>query len=261
MLWKKVGKRRDATDAHFLKMQEVITEKIASGKVGLEIGCGDGLDTRVMASRNINTEIIAIDISESVYAAVDLNKGLKNIHLLRSTALELPFRAGIFDFCYSFGVIHHTSDPSRCFKEIHRVLKGGKKVFLYLYEDHADNPFKIYPLKVVTAIRKTTCRLNNKVLYFFCLLASPAVFLIFSLPARALGRFKATKKLAESLPFNFAKGPFSLAGDLYDRFGAPIELRFSREELSKLLENSGFSDIQFTKLKATAGLVAWASKI
>ena len=259
-LWKKIDKRKGEPDSHFIKMQEAMPEKIVSGELGLEIGCGHGLDTRIMASKNINTQIIAIDISEGVYPAACLSKDLKNVRILRASALELPFKNGIFDFCYSFGVIHHTSDPSRCLREIFRVLSPGSKTFLYLYEDHSDNMLKKYPLMAVTAMRKITSRIDNRVLYFLCLLAAPLVFITFSVSARIFNRFKSTKKLAEAMPFNFARTPFSLTGDLYDRFGAPIELRFSSTHLYKLLKESRFSNIRLTKLKATAGLAVQATK-
>lgn len=259
-LWKEVDKRRGCFVAHFIKMQEAIPEQIVSGELGLEIGCGDGLDTQIMASKSSNTKIIAIDISEGVYSADFRNRYLDNVRILRSSALKLPFKSGIFDFCYSFGVIHHTADPSGCFKEIFRVLRLGGKTFLYLYEDHSDNILKKYPLIAVSVIRKITSHLDNRVLYSFCLLASPFVFVVFSLPARIFNRFRATKKLAEAMPFNFGRAPFSLAGDLYDRFGAPIELRFNSARLHELLEKGGFSSIIITKLKATAGLVVQAVK-
>ena len=69
-----------------------------------------------------------------------------------------------------------------------------------------------------------------------------------------------TRKISAGIPFNFGKGPFSLAGDLYDRFGAPIEFRFNKNELKQLLAKSGFRDIQFTKLKTSAGHVIWMKK-
>jgi glycosyltransferase involved in cell wall biosynthesis/SAM-dependent methyltransferase len=260
LLWKGIDNRRSEADSHFVKMQEVIPEPIVSGKLGLEVGCGHGLDTQVMASHNANTDIVSVDISDGVYTAANLNRNFGNVSIVQASALKLPFKNGIFDFCYSFGVIHHTADPDQCFAEINRVLRTSGKVFLYLYEDHSGNILKIYPLKAIGVVRKITSRMNNKILYGLCLLISPVVFTLFSVPAIIFRHFKYTKKLAESMPFNFGRSPFSLAGDLYDRFGAPVELRFNQESLSKLLEKSGFSDIQFSKLKASAGLVVWASK-
>lgn len=260
LLWHGVENKDDIVRYHYDYMQEVIPEKIVEGRCGLEIGCGSGIDTRIMAARHPSTEIVAIDISEGVYTAVRFSKGLKNVHIIRSSSLKLPFRDRAFDYCYSFGVIHHTPDPARCFDEAYRVLRRGGKTFLYLYEDHADNMWKRYPIKIVTAIRKVSSRIDKRLLYLLSVLASPVVFLSFTVPAKILQRFDKTRKLADHIPFNFGTGPFSLRGDIYDRFGAPIELRFNKGTLGDMLARSGFTGMRYTRLKTSAGLVSWAQK-
>jgi hypothetical protein len=62
------------------------------------------------------------------------------------------------------------------------------------------------------------------------------------------------------MPFNFARTPFSLRRDLYDRFGAPIEHRFSRRELGEVLVRNGFRRIKIKRMRDTAGWVAWGYK-
>ena len=256
LLWNEEG----LPDCHYEKMQEVIPEKIVTGKIGLEVGCGSGVDVKAMAEKYPDTEIVTFDISDGVYTASRLTKRLANVHVLRASALKLPFRNKVFDFCYSFGVIHHTPDPNKCFSEISKVLKNDGKAFFYLYDDHSDNVWKKYPLKVVTVIRKVSSKLDKRILYFISIAASPFVFMLFTIPAKVLRYFPATKRLSDYIPFNFGNGPFSLWGDIYDRFGAPIEFRFNKKTLGALLEKNGFSDIQFTKLKTSAGIVSWSKR-
>jgi hypothetical protein len=55
------------------------------------------------------------------------------------------------------------------------------------------------------------------------------VFTLFTLPAILGRRFKRLATLTDNLPFRHGTGPFSLIGDLYDRFSAPVEYRYSRE--------------------------------
>jgi len=78
--------------------------------------------------------------------------------------------------------------------------------------------------------------------------------------SKILRKVKFTKKISEEMPFNFGDSPFSLAGDLYDRFGAPVEQRFSRKEVNNMFEKCGFSGINITRLIATAGWVTWGRK-
>ena len=243
---------------HFNTMQEVIDEPIVRGSRGIEVGSGCGFDSFIMAKNNPSFQLVSMDISDGVYSAARLTGELKNVSVLRASSLDLPFRQETFDFCYSYGVIHHTPDPARCFDEIRRVLKKDGRIYLYLYEDHSDNVWKKYPVKAAYFIRKLTSMLNKRLLYFLCMLMSPAIFLIFTVPSKILKCFSRTRRIADQMPFNFGTHPFSLRWDLYDRFGAPIEFRFNRENLKDMLEKSGFTDAKFTKLKTSAGLVVWA---
>lgn len=259
-IWNSVNNESGIVTYHFDKMQAVIPEEIVRGEIGLELGCGFGLDTWLMSGKKPYTQIIAIDISDGVYKAQHLNRTRQNVHIVRGSILKLPFRSDSFDFCYSYGVIHHTTDSEKCLKEMFKVLRSKGKAFLYLYEDHKDSPWKRYPVKLVTLIRRVSSKLNRKLLYFLSLISSPAVFVFFTLPAIMLRGFKKTRKIAGYIPFNFAKSPFSLTADLYDRFSAPIERRFNKQELYEMLSAHGFFNIKVTKLKDTAGWVVWANK-
>jgi hypothetical protein len=147
-------------------------------------------------------------------------------------------------------------DPLRGLSEIARVMKAGAKITVYLYEDHADNPWKAMPLRVVTALRRITTTLNTRVLGGLCYLLSPVVVLLFSVPARIMKVFESTKALADKMPFNFGTSPFSARADLLDRFGAPIEERYSREGVVRLFQAGGFPEIRIAKLRTAAGWVA-----
>ena len=51
--------------------------------------------------------------------------GLNNARILQMNAEELKFEDNSFDFIWSWGVVHHSANPRRILKEIHRVLKPG----------------------------------------------------------------------------------------------------------------------------------------
>jgi hypothetical protein len=110
-------------------------------------------------------------------------------------------------------------------------------------------------------LRRITLLLPPKVLYLFCATFSPLVFLLFSVPARLLKKSRKTKSLADKIPFNFGKHPFDLVGDLFDRFGTPIEIRYGREELAGRMRTEKFRNCLLKKIPDTAGWVVWAEKI
>ena len=87
-------------------------------------------------------------------------------------------------------------------------------------------------------------RLPNRLLFNLCRLASPFVFAVFTLPAQVGRRVPALAPLARSLPFRHGTGPFSLVGDLYDRFSAPVEFRYSRQTSANFFAKAGLHGVR-----------------
>lgn len=259
-VWNKAEKLRPPSRLHFDAMQEVITTDIVRGDIGIEVGSGCGYDIYKMGIYNPNIKIIGMDISEGIYIAKILTGRLKNIALVKGSAINLPFKADLFSFAYSFGVLHHMDSPVSGLMEIVRILKKNSPMFLYLYEDHSENRIKYFAIKIINLIRRITTKIPPKTLYFICYLASPCIVMLFTYPSIFLKRFSLTKRLSEKMPFNFGTTLFSLTIDLYDRFAAPVEHRFSRKEVYQLFCQCGLFNITITRLNSTAGWVAWGFK-
>ena len=102
----------------------------------LEVGCGQGIDSFYIC-KNLKKEAkyICIDYSsESVKSAssfIDEARALFDLKIIPqfvvANALSLSFDSEVFDFVYSIGVIHHTSDPQKAINEIYRVLKKVRR--------------------------------------------------------------------------------------------------------------------------------------
>jgi SAM-dependent methyltransferase len=255
-LWTNIRPAGPPTSTHLDHVEATLKDSVVTGRIGLDAGSGSGQDTLAMASRNPSIEVISLDVSEGVYETRWRTAELHNVHVVRASVLSIPLQSGICDFAYSFGVLHHTVDPRQGLGEIVRILKEGGRTFLYLYEDHADNPWKAIPLRLVTALRRITTRLPPKLLSALCFLLSPLIVLSFSLPARLLQSIKWTKALAGSIPFNFGTTLFSVHSDLVDRFGAPIEVRYNQKALAALLSSCLLDDIAMARIRLSAGWVA-----
>jgi hypothetical protein len=59
------------------------------------------------------------------------------------------------------------------------------------------------------------------------------------------------------IPYHHGGGPFSLTGDLYDRFAAPIEQRYDRTTIEGWLRGAGLKDIAVRPMR---GWVAFGRK-
>src|SRR3712207_2196669 len=94
-----------------------------AGLAGLDIGCGEGHNTGVLAKRG--AQVTAIDIAENFIAnarQVEANEPL-GIDYRVASAVDLPFADATFDFATAFMSFMDIPETDRVFAEAHRVLK------------------------------------------------------------------------------------------------------------------------------------------
>jgi len=99
----------------------------------LEIGCGMGLHTELMA--RAGARVSSIDISDTSVEATRRRLALRGLSadVRQGDARELPFQDGSFDFVWSWGVIHHSAQTAVIIREIARVLRprGETRIMVY----------------------------------------------------------------------------------------------------------------------------------
>jgi SAM-dependent methyltransferase len=103
------------------------------GRDVLEIGCGTGVHARLLAEAGAN--VSAVDLTPT---AVELTRRRLALHGLEADVREadaeqLPYDDATFDFVWSWGVIHHSSDTERVLDEIARVLRPGGRFAFMVY--------------------------------------------------------------------------------------------------------------------------------
>jgi SAM-dependent methyltransferase len=102
----------------------------------LVAGCGTGREAAITASRFPDSNVTAIDISESSLAYAEARCRALGLDRIEFRLLDLH-RAGElgkrFDFITSSGVLHHLPDPEAGWAKLVEVLKpgGGMHVMLY----------------------------------------------------------------------------------------------------------------------------------
>jgi ubiquinone/menaquinone biosynthesis C-methylase UbiE len=118
---------------------EPFTNRIADygawkGKKILEIGCGLGKDFSRFAAAGAKATCIDLSLKPLELTRKRLETfGLEGNHCL-ADAENLPFKDGIFDLGFSWGVIHHTPDTQKAVREIYRCLRpGGGRAIVMLY--------------------------------------------------------------------------------------------------------------------------------
>jgi ubiquinone/menaquinone biosynthesis C-methylase UbiE len=103
------------------------------GKRVLEVGCGSGAHTRLLAANG--ADVTAIDLTQfAINTATErLRLFGERAEIVRMDAEKLEFADGTFDFVWSWGVIHHTAHMDRAIAEIARVLKPGGETRFMIY--------------------------------------------------------------------------------------------------------------------------------
>lgn len=102
----------------------------------LEIGVGMGSHAQLLAQHA--KSFTGIDLTE--YAIKSTSERMNtfglagpNVNIRRMDAEKLEFADGSFDFVWSWGVIHHSSNTRQVLKEIHRVLRPGGTTTIMVY--------------------------------------------------------------------------------------------------------------------------------
>jgi len=240
LLWSRTADDMTREGEHLSKTLGALSLEPPNGLI-LDAGCGDGSDSVALAARSGAT-VIGVDISRGgTQTAFDRTRDRPNVHIVRADLCRLPFRAGQFGFIYSYGVVHHVPRPEEAVAELARVSSAGAAGALYVYEDFSErSPVLRSSLRAANVWRGITTRLPHRLLYVLCVIASPFVYLCFTVPHKVLGRVPRFRTVAAGIPFHFGRGPFDLVGDLYDRFATPVEYRYSRETATRLAEEGGF---------------------
>ena len=228
---------------HIDKINKKFVEfpRILSGDV-LEVGCGTGVDSEYISSLSKVDNIVALDIGENCKDIARQNINNKKLRFVRANCLNIPFQNAQFKFVYSYGVIHHTSNPLKALTEINRILKPKGKVYLYLYSSHTNNFPKRLGTILETFLMKFLSILNKKLKIAFIYLISIFCWFSFSIPSLIL-KLLGKRKLAEKFPLHWGLTPLKIIPDLKDRLLAPINHRFSTNKIRKLLLEANFIDL------------------
>jgi SAM-dependent methyltransferase len=210
------------------------------GRAVLDAGCGMGRHARQIAP--FAKTVVAVDFSGAIDQAVRNVADQPNVHCVEGDLTRLPIADQKFDLVYSMGVLHHIDDTMGTLRGLVRALKPGGRLRLYLYWKRDGVPGAL--LRLVSLARKLTTRLPFPVLKALCWLLSVVLFVAVILPYRALAGLGA--RVDESWPLSvYVKYPFNvLFNDQFDRFSAPLEKRYSADEVSALLRSAGLHDIR-----------------
>lgn len=158
-------KRLEIQSAFFesLTRQTLSKAGISAGMRCLDVGCGAGSVTRILAEKvGKRGHVVGTDIDEKYLKYCRDNNGSRNVDFMRDNILDSTLEKESFDAVYSRFMFVHLKDVRkavRLMKEL--VKKGGVVVIEEL--DHAPDSWLCYPEnKSVKALRDIYVDLVNK---------------------------------------------------------------------------------------------------
>jgi SAM-dependent methyltransferase len=100
----------------------------------LDVGCGNGAFTEVLAARVAPSELVGVDPSDGQLAYARVRSGAEVAQFRVGDAQALPFPDGSFDAAIMALVISFVPDPARAVAEMARVVLPGGYVATYMWD-------------------------------------------------------------------------------------------------------------------------------
>ncbi len=219
-------------------------DKLPDNATGFDMGCGSGRWAKLVAPRV--GHLHCIDPSSALELAKTMLSTAANTSFHRASVDDHPLPPNSQDFGYSLGVLHHVPDTAAAIRECVLMLRPNAPFLVYLYYAF-DNRSLMFRLiwSCSDLMRRLVCKLPARPKQ----LVTDALAVLVYYP---LARFSL---LAEHLGFRVSAIPLSyyrnhsfytMRTDALDRFGTPLEQRFSRKEITAMMEEAGLRDICFS---------------
>ena len=220
-------------------------QELPANAVGADFGCGSGRWARIVAPRVGHLHLVdaaaaALDVARRNLAAQ------ANCSFHVATVDDAPVADGTLDFGYSLGVLHHIPDTAAALAACVRKLKSGAPFLLYLYYRFDNRPAWYAALwRASELARVTISRLPHGPRHLMSEVFAASVYWPLARGA----------KLAEQLGFPVEGLPLSyyrdrsfyvMRNDALDRLGTRLEQRFTRVEITEMMQAAGLEQIEFS---------------
>jgi ubiquinone/menaquinone biosynthesis C-methylase UbiE/uncharacterized protein YbaR (Trm112 family) len=238
--WEHFGELRPEWELNFREYMRPHEPEWFRDRVVLDVGAGSGRHS--YEAHRLGARVIAVDVGDAIHVA---RRNLPSeVITVQADAEELPFGDETFDLVMAIGVLHHLPDPRRPLRSLARLVRPNGYVHIYVYWV-PPRPWHRSLLRLVTATRRMTIRMPRPMLRALSYPIAATLFGLFVLPYRHSRHIGRLKGFAEGLPLKaYADYPFGVCvNDQFDRFSAPLEWRFSAEEVRAMLEEAGFVDV------------------
>ncbi len=130
--------------AHLRPFQEILGRP----ELAIDVGCGEGLATRILATLYQN--VIAIDLNADQIRRCSqrmLNLGLDNVETYNLKLSDISVKEQIHkhggaDLIYLSRVLHHVTKPEELLRQVYQYLKPGGRIMVIDYVEHKNESMR-----------------------------------------------------------------------------------------------------------------------
>ncbi len=221
-------------------------ESLPGSAQGFDMGCGSGRWAILVAPRI--GKLTCIDPSTEALAVAQRKLShLSNVRFVNASVSDQTLPPESQDFGYSLGVLHHVPDTASALRDCVRMLKPGAPFLVYLYYRFDNRPrWFVLVWRISDILRRIISVLPSRIKSVVTDLL--AVLIYFPLARIALVGERFGFNVDRWLLSSYRQTSFyTMRTDSRDRFGTPLEQRFTRREITEMMHGAGLRDIRFSE--------------
>lgn len=211
---------------------------------GFDMGCGSGRWARLVAPRV--GHLHCIDPSSALAIARKALAAHGNVSFHAASVDDMALPPNSQDFGYSLGVLHHVPDTAAAIRSCVEMLKPGAPFQVYLYYAFDNRPLAFrLAWRCSDELRRLITRLPARAKHLVTDLLALFVYLPFALSSRLLAKMGLD---VSNIPLSYYRNRswYTMRTDSRDRFGTPLEHRFTRSQVLVMMQSAGLRDIRFS---------------
>lgn len=219
-------------------------ELLPTNASGFDMGCGSGRWARLVAPRV--GHLHCIDPSTALEVARKALSSTANVTFHQAGVDDGPLPPASQDFGYSLGVLHHVPDTAAAIRECVALLKPGAPFLVYLYYafDNRSSLFKLI-WRCSDLLRRGIYRLPAALKHVVTDALAGLVYFPLARLSLVMDRLGLS---VTSVPLSYYRNHsfYTMRTDSRDRFGTPLEQRFTRKQIAAMMAAAGLTEIRFS---------------
>jgi ubiquinone/menaquinone biosynthesis C-methylase UbiE len=132
--WAADGRGEEMEEHHgSIARQTIERMKLAPGDTALDLGCGAGWASRLIAKQVAPSLVIGVDVSDQMIArATAASANIENLRFFTGLAEELPLDDCSIVKVLSIESFYYYADQEKALRELFRVIAPGGQIFILI---------------------------------------------------------------------------------------------------------------------------------